>query len=69
MIGAQDWQVTKINIARQSFTGTIPPKIELLVPSLVKLDMTENPEELHGSIPKELYNLVNLKYLFCTTTP
>jgi hypothetical protein len=58
-----DWQVTEINMANQSFTGTIPPDIELLAPSLVKLDMADNPE-LHGSIPEELYNLVNLMYLY-----
>jgi hypothetical protein len=63
LFGALDWQVTEINMARQSFTGTIPPEIQLLAPSLVKLDMAENPE-LHGSIPEELYNLVNLKYLY-----
>lgn len=61
--GAKDWQVTEINMARQSFTGTIAPEIELLSSSLVKLDMAENPE-LHGSIPEELYTLVNLKYLY-----
>jgi hypothetical protein len=58
-----DWQVSELNMANQSFTGTIPPEIELLAPSLVKLDMADNPE-LHGSIPEELYNLVNLKYLY-----
>ena len=61
--GAENWQVTEINMANQSFTGTIPPEIELLSSSLVKLDMAENPK-LNGNIPEELYNLVNLRYLY-----
>jgi hypothetical protein len=61
--GAENWQVTEINMANQSFTGTIPPEIELLSSSLVKLDMAEN-SKLNGNIPEELYNLVNLKYLY-----
>jgi Leucine-rich repeat (LRR) protein len=58
----ESWQVTEINMARQSFTGTIPPEITLLGPSLVRLDLAEN--EVSGSIPDETYELTNLKYIY-----
>lgn len=61
--GTQPWQVTDINMAGSSLSGTIPPEVGLLAPSLVSIDMAENPD-LTGSIPEELYTATNLKYLY-----
>ena len=60
---AQKSGVTELNMARKGFTGTIPPEISLLAPTLVTLDLAENGE-LHGSIPDELYDLGKLKFLY-----
>ena len=61
--GSPDWQVTELNMAQQSFTGTIPPEVGLLAPSLRQLDIAENPE-LTGSIPEEVYDLGYLKHMY-----
>jgi hypothetical protein len=58
---AEPWQVTEINMARQEFTGPIPPEIGLLS-SLTWIDVAEN--EVSGSIPDEFYSLLNLKNLY-----
>jgi hypothetical protein len=58
---AEPWQVTEINMARQSFTGSIPAEIGLLS-SLTFIDIGEN--EVSGSIPDELYQLTNLEHIY-----
>ena len=55
------WQATEINMARQSFTGSIPAEIGLLS-SLTYIDLGEN--EVSGSIPDELYQLTKLEYIY-----
>lgn len=65
MFGSEaSWRVTEVNMAGQSLTGSIPREIGLL-PSLISLDMAENPD-LTGSIPDELYELNYLRYLYLT---
>ena len=59
---AEDWQITELKLARQSFSGTIPSEIELFAPSLFYLDMAEN--DLRGSIPYQIYLLTRLKNLY-----
>lgn len=59
----KEQQVTEINLAKKSLKGTIPAEISLLAPSLERLDLSENPG-LQGSIPDELYDLTQLKFLY-----
>lgn len=60
---AEDWQVTELKMAGTSSKGPIPAEIGLLAPSLVHLDLAENPD-LNGSIPDEVYSLTRLKNLY-----
>jgi len=63
LFGTEPWQVTEINMARLSLNGTIPTEIGLLAPSIVSIDLAENPD-LTGSIPEEVYTCLNLMYLY-----